>query len=112
VSVPVTVADPDFTGYVLEAFAAESKNILTPAYYEIMLQRKFTRDEKSSEILYIVSQSRLYDLGIVYNWGGINDIIGSSFQRGSNDVASAYERIEERVSAAAERTFEAFLDLR
>jgi hypothetical protein len=109
-SVPTTAADPEFAGYVLEAFSAESKNILTPAYYEVMLQRKFTRDEKSSEILDIVSQSRLYDLGIVYNWGGINEIIASSFQRSSADIMSAYERSEERIKTAAERTFEAFLN--
>jgi len=109
-SVPITVESIDFTGYVLEAFAAESKNIVTPAYYEIMLKRKYTRDEESAEILDLISQSRLYDLGINYNWGGINEIIASSFQRNSTDIASAFERIENRVIQAAERTFEAYLN--
>lgn len=106
-TVPKTISDIDFTGYILEAFAAESKNVVTPAYYDIMLKRKYTRDDESAEVLDLISKSRLYDLGVFYGWGGINNIITSAIRSQNMNIQSSYDKIEESIIAAIAKTVDA-----
>ena len=107
-TIPKTAADLDFTGYILEGFAAESKNVVTPAYYDIMLKRKYTRDDESAEVLELIAVSRLYDLGVFYNWGGINAIITNAIQNQNTDITSAYDKIAPAIDTAIQKTFEAY----
>ena len=107
-TVPKTIADRDFTGYILEAFAAESKNALTPAYYDVMLKRKYTRDDESAEVLDLISKSRLYDLGVFFGWGGVNNIISTAIKSKNTDIQSAYDKIAESFTTAITKTVEAF----
>ena len=107
-TVPKTIADRDFTGYILEAFAAESKNTLTPAYYEVMLKRKYTRDDESSDVLDLIGKSRLYDLGVFFGWGGINGIISTAIKNKNTDIQSAYDKIEKAFTTAITKTVTEF----
>lgn len=107
-TVLMTVKDTEFTGYILEAFATESKNVVTPAYYDIMLKRKYTRDNESAEVLDLISKSRLYDLGVFYGWGGINSIITNAVMNKTTDITSAYEAIAESITAAIAKTVDSF----
>lgn len=45
---------------------------VTPAYYDVALSGKFTRDEESAEMLELIFTTKFYDLG---QWG--SDIYGS-----------------------------------
>lgn len=60
------------TGIILEALAAKGKEILLPTYYDKQLQSKFSRDEESSAMLDIIFKNRIYDIGTMFNWGGIS----------------------------------------
>ena len=108
-TVPKTASDLDFTGYILEGFAAESKNTLTPAYYDVMLKRKYTRDDESADVLDLIAKSRLYDLGVFYGWGGVNNIITSAIQSQNTDIQSAYDKIAESMTTAIAKTVEAYV---
>jgi len=107
-SIPITNARLAQTGLVVEALAAESMYTLTPAYYEVALERKYMRDEESKEMLDIILSSRMFDLNIVYNWGGSYDIFERLTQRQSRDFASEFERIQERAAAEIQRTIDTF----
>ena len=37
---------------------------VTPAYYDVALSGKFTRDEESAEMLEIIRRHRVYDFGM------------------------------------------------
>jgi hypothetical protein len=39
---------------------------VTPAYYDVALSGKFTRDEESAEMLEIIRRHRVYDFGMTY----------------------------------------------
>jgi len=110
-SVPGTVKDTDFTGYVLEAFAAESKNIVTPAYYDIMMKRKYVRDDESETSLDIAAETRLYDPACYYNWGGLGDMLMHLLLARSKDIASSYEKIANIVDRDVEKSYNAFLQI-
>lgn len=61
--IPVYCMDIEFVGIMLEAFASQSYKETLPAYYDVAMIMKYTRDEPSSEMLDIVTGSRTFDLG-------------------------------------------------
>ncbi|MCL1793600.1 MAG: extracellular solute-binding protein [Oscillospiraceae bacterium] len=109
VSIPIT-SDSERTGIVLEALTAESYYTLRPAYYDTSLKTKLMRDDESGEMLDLIFSNRCYDLGHVYNWGGIFDIFGSLTEKKSTDFVSAYEKILPKVDRDMEKAISDFSD--
>lgn len=94
--VPVGQEDISRTGAVLEAMAAESMYTLKPAYYDIALKGKYVRDEDSEEMLDLIFDSKIYDLGWLYQIGGYNEEIMNLYRNKKTDFISMYEKREEK----------------
>ena len=109
VSIPVT-AEPERTGMVLEALTAESYYTLRPAYYEVSLKTKFMRDDESGEMLDLIFDTRCYDLGHVYNWGGVFDMFTSLPFSKSPEFVSAYEKILPKIESDMQKAIDQFLE--
>ena len=107
-SIPITNQRLAETGLVVEALAAESMYTLTPAYYEVALQRKYMRDEESRVMLDIILSSRIFDLDMVYNWGNSYDVFNNLTSKKSRDFASSYEKIKDKADLAIQKTVENF----
>ena len=75
--------------------AEYSTDTLTPAYYDIVLARKYSRDDSSEAMLEIIKESRSYDLGTIYDWSGMTGLMANCIISGKNGLASAYERSSE-----------------
>ncbi|MHC1695868.1 MAG: hypothetical protein AB9835_11510 [Eubacteriales bacterium] len=90
--VPVTNSNLERTGIIIEALSAESMYTLTPAYYDISLKTKFARDDESAEMLDIIFQNRIIDIGATYNLGKLFDVIFN----GKPEFISEYEKREEK----------------
>ena len=105
ISIPIT-SDLERTGMILEALTAESYYTLRPAYYDISLKSKLMRDDESGEMLDLIFNNRCYDLGHVYNWGGIFDMFGTITQQKSTNFVSAYEKLLPRVETAMQKTID------
>jgi hypothetical protein len=56
-----------FAAAVLEAMAAEAYDKVMPAYYELALKYKYTRDEEAADVIDIIRDSTTTDFG--YIWG-------------------------------------------
>ena len=111
ISVPMSVEDVERTGIILEALTAKSKYTLQPAYYDTSLQRKFSRDEESAEMLDIIFASRVYDLGAINNWGGYSwDIIALTMTN-NRDIASLYSRKETTAMSDIAKTVEKYQNI-
>jgi hypothetical protein len=90
--VPKSADNLERISIILEALAAESRYTLQPAYYDIVLNRKFTRDEESSEMLDIIFTTRIYDIGGVYSFGSVfSDFCGLA-SREDRNIMSYYEK--------------------
>lgn len=87
-AIPSSTGDPDFAAAVTECLAAESKNTLTPAFYEISLQGKVLRDNESEAMLDILFANKVYDMGYLYQIGGMNSIIYDLAKAKSTDFQS------------------------
>lgn len=62
--VPTTAKDPKLCGAVLETLHYLSWKDVMPAYYEVTLKQKVSRDSISAQMLDIIMDSICYDLGM------------------------------------------------
>ena len=99
ICIPVNVPDANFSAYMIEALACGGKNFVTPAYYEVALKSRAAKDDGSEEMLDLIFGNVVYDLGSMYNFGGI-DIFGDLISNNSTAVASTLEAIKPNVQAA------------
>ena len=106
VSIPVT-ADPERTGLILEALTYESRYTLLPAYYDINLKTKFARDDESKEMIDLILDNRLYDLGTIYGWGSMRSLF-SDLSQGRGELTTWYERNLTRIETQMQRTIDQF----
>ena len=98
--VPKSAGDPERTSVILEALAAESRYTLFPAYYEITLQRKFTRDDESAQMLDIIFGTTVYDTGAAYNLGDIWFQMFYACEKEDRGFAAFAEKNEPKVQSA------------
>ena len=110
-SIPVTISDPSRDGIILEALAAESKNLVQPAYYEVNLQGKYTRDNESGEMLEIILANRVYDLGCIYSFGDFANQYQNMTLTKNPDIASLTAKYESKVTAAIDKIVEQYREI-
>ncbi|MBQ8641004.1 MAG: hypothetical protein IJ480_02200 [Clostridia bacterium] len=101
-SIPKTNTDTVMTGHVMDALGAASKNLLTPAYYDITLRGKVSRDEESAASLDIVISTIKYDLGLLGDWG-IGSVLNTMANEYNTDLASKIQEIEQSVAAKVDK---------
>jgi ABC-type sugar transport system, periplasmic component len=107
-SVPYNCKNTEAVGVALEAMAYYSVDTLTAAYYDNALKTRYIRDEESGAMLDIIFSTRVYDLGYIYDWGGIGSLIYNMYMDKSSDFASRYAKIEQKVEAEIQKTIDAF----
>lgn len=65
-SIPTDVADMERSAAVCEAIAFESWKTVTPAYFEIALKVKYSRDNDSTQMFDIIKDGVSFDFGYIY----------------------------------------------
>lgn len=107
--VPMSNLDLDMTGYVLDTLGAESKNVLTPAYYELNLQGQISKDVESTISLDIIISTLRYDIGYlaVRPAGAMMRALNTAY---STDLASAYKRQMSSINSTLETLVESIVD--
>ncbi len=106
--VPVTSAKSDVIGAVCEAFAFYNYKSVIPAYYDGALKVKYSRDDYTSQILDLISDSSFTNFGYVYttyiaNLGYLRPLV----QGKSSDFSSWYAKS----SAVAEKGLDSLVAL-
>lgn len=110
VVIPYNVVDPEFSAYMTELVCCEAKNYLTPAYYETTLKHRDARDDESEKMLDLIFDNKKFDIGAIYNFGGIADMFRNLSQSGSSDIASTFDSIKDSVNAEIDETVDNFRD--
>lgn len=101
-AIPKSNIDAVMTGHVMDALGAASRNLLTPAYYDITLRGKVSRDEESAASLDIVISTIKYDLGYLGDWG-INSVLYGMADAYNTDLASKITALENTVATNVEK---------
>lgn len=107
--IPTTSPDPEKVGVIMDAMTAVSAYTIIPAYYDVSLYGKATRDEDSWEMLDIIRANRIFDLSVVYAWGGFfGGLQTYAFSTSGNNPTTYYEKNLDKTNSAIQKTIEKF----
>ncbi len=95
--------DPEYSAYMLDAYAAGAKNYITDAYIEVNLKWKSLRDDESAEVLEYIFDHIIYDVGMVYDFGNISTMFSELAKDHSADVVSKLDSIRQAVETEIEQ---------
>lgn len=107
ISIPVTASDLNRTATIIEALSCESMYTVTPAYYDVTLESKMLRDEESVEMLDIILNTTMFELGYIWTWGGIYSTICNSVTSDDTNIASKLKATERACNRSIEATLDA-----
>lgn len=94
-AIPITARDPDRTSVIVEALAAESYNYVLPAFYDITLMGRYSRDSESAFMVDIAFAGRRFDLGDAA-WGDVvRDRIAGCLMHGNGDTFDGIPTLSE-----------------
>ena len=110
-AVPANAPDIERTSIILEALTAESTYTVMPAYYEVSLKTKLSRDEQSGEMIDLIRASRTYDLASVYNFGGIYSALTNAINQNRVSYQTAIEAIQAKIDAGVEKIVDKYKEL-
>ena len=108
VAVPGNCENIERTGAVIESMAYEAVGTLTYAYYDQTLNARLIRDTESSDMLDIIFQTRVYDIGFMFDWGGMGTMLQNMYDRRNFDFVSNYEKLIDKAKAAMEKSIDIF----
>ena len=110
-AVPISLADEDRTliADVLNAMGAASANFITPAYIKQCIEYMKVRDDDSVDMIenYILP-GRGCDVGMVFAWGGLDELLHEMAKLPVGSFASNYESRKSNAEAAMEKTITFF----
>jgi len=103
--IPVTNTEHlEMTGAILESLNCESANLVVPAYYDISLKAKYSRDEESAAMLDLIFENRVVDLGDTIFCGEIRDgFMASMFRDNKRELASNAKRNKKVINMKIEK---------
>ncbi len=100
--------DAEYAAFMLEAMAYGGRKYITPAYYETTLKYRDLRDDESGEMLDIVFSNVVYDLGIIYEFGGVSSMISEMMGANSTDVVSTFDSKKSTIEEAINKCIESY----
>lgn len=91
ICVPLYVNDLEMTGVITEALAFYGKHIVTPALYDVTLIGQSARDAESEEMLDIIFDNLVYDIGYYYQIGTYNKQLILMLRSFNTNFTSMYD---------------------
>lgn len=102
--VPATNARGEQTGNVLNAMGYYAKEYVTPAFIEQSIVLKGLRDEDSLTMINMILDNEIFDVGLIFDWGGMTQMLLDLVIRNDTNLASSWATIEEKVNTALNAT--------
>lgn len=101
--------DAEFSAYMLDAMAWGGRKFIVPAYYDVILKYRDFKDQDSEDMLdnYIFNNI-VYDLGNVYDFGGVQSMFDELMRNQSTNVASTLEGKKSAIESAIEECLMAY----
>ena len=110
-TVPATnVSDDVRTGTVIEAMGETSRALVLPAYYDMALKTKMSRDNESAAMLDIVLDGRKYTFSYYFG-GGVEQIFRELAIKGSTDFSSKLEKKRSSIEKSYQKLIDKITDL-
>ena len=115
-AIPVSAEDPEMSSIIMQAMCEASTETTKYAYVQTILKDRHSKDDKTEKMLDMIFANRVYDLGIVYNWGGesvwdknsLSNFMNTVAFSGTQTFASTLDSISSVVQTDLEETLEQF----
>jgi len=88
-NVPMTASNTELIGMTVELLGYYNRELVWPAFYDVLLGQKISRDEQSIEMLDIIFNDAVYDIGVALGSGFYNIVF--NVLNGDGNFASYYE---------------------
>ena len=89
--IPIDVKNVEMSGAALDILSATSYQLVIPAYYDVSLKNKYSRDEDSSEMLDIIREGIKVNFGYFYYAPlGMGGIIRQMVKENNSNFVSYY----------------------
>ena len=111
--IPVTNQDTARTGAVLETMAYYGQKMIIPAYYDVTLQNKYLRDERSVDMLDYIREGAIFDLGYYNNTqfgGGLANPGYDLVHNTTLTFTTLYNKNEQAVKTLIDKSMESYLE--
>lgn len=116
VAIPASAEDAEMSALIAQAMCEASTETTKEAYVEIILKLRKIQDDESEAMLDKIFAERVYDLGIIYNWGGSGPADANSIGNfmnvvafsGTQTFASTLESISSKVESDLANTLSTF----
>ena len=105
---PRSVLDKERASNITEALAIDSHGDFMNAYLDTTITGKSIRDEDSREMLQIIFEYRVYDLGDIFGWANIVNIFQTAVDSGGQVFASLAKKIEKSFAKSASGTLTSY----
>ena len=103
--VPAVSGHTEMTGLLLEVLSAGSTDTTLKAFYELSCKSKYTYDQTSAAMLDLIFSNIVYDLGVMFDWGGIStSLVMNVMSWDSNSYVSTWASITGQAQTALENT--------
>lgn len=99
VAIPVTAADPETSGVVLDALSALSTDTLHSAFYDVLFSTKYVRDAESVEMLDLTFAAKSWDWAVDFAWSPMGSIYQTMIEKGNFTYASDIETKMPKIEA-------------
>ena len=107
IGAPTTVADTDYVSLITEAMAAETYMNVYPAYYDVALKSKYSKDEDTAAMVDTIAEGASFDVSIMF--GTYMENLPYMFRMCLNDkttdLVSRYAAAETKIAAALEKIY-------
>jgi len=109
-AIPVTTQDKELVGATLEALSYQASVDIIPAYFEITLKAKYTRDDESARMFDLIMDTRVYDLGdTMWSTQCRDGFIYTLFYKNQSDaLASAIAENKAMMEGELQKTIDGF----
>ncbi len=98
IAIPNSVKDLERTANIVEDLNYYSSLIVKPAWYDTLLHRRYVRDDESEASLDLILEGRVYDVGIMYNFGKIaSDLLDKDVT--TSNISTLYARMKRSIEA-------------
>jgi hypothetical protein len=106
--VPLTAKNTEMIGFLIEVLSAASREYVMPEYYA-KVKSRYVLDNDTPRMLDIIFGNVIYDVGLIYNWGGLSAAISTNLiSQRANTFASEYAMIEKVIKNAMNLTIESY----
>ncbi|MCL2815031.1 MAG: hypothetical protein FWD23_10575 [Oscillospiraceae bacterium] len=111
--IPITCEKTEAAGAVLEFMAFESYKSVLPAYFEVALKLKYTRDatDDAFKIIDMIHDNCTTDFAYIYTFAlnSIGHIMREITGAKTADFVSKYEKIEPKAQQSLEKLIDAYI---